>query len=189
MKGPFLRVRSVLDRYHCIIIQGSMMAKTKKKIRELTVNDVMQRDVLAVDTDWPLDKLARFLVDNSISGAPVTDENGELVGVVSLTDLVRHNSITEKDTESGDTHDVYLYELERHMSHEEMRVFHTQYESPVQVREIMTPMIFKVSEDDSVQSVADTMLKGRIHRVFVTRGNLLTGIVTSLDMLQVIRNL
>jgi CBS domain-containing protein len=148
----------------------------------------MQSDVLAVDADWPLDKLAGFLVENSISGAPVTDEKGELVGVVSLTDLVRHNSMTEKDTESGDTHDVYLYELERHMSHEEMRVFHTQYESPVQVREIMTPMIFRVSEDDSLQSVADTMLKGRIHRVFVTSGNMLTGIVTALDMLQVIRD-
>jgi CBS domain-containing protein len=164
------------------------MPKAQKKIRELTVNDVMQREVLAVDADWPLDKLARFLVDNSISGAPVTDENGELVGVVSLTDLVRHSSMTDKDTGSGNTHDVYLYELERHMSHEEMQVFHTQYESPVQVREIMTPMIFNVSEDDSVQSVADTMLKGRIHRVFVTRGAMLTGIVTALDMLQVIRN-
>jgi len=164
------------------------MAKTQKKISKLTVNDVMQQEVLAVDADWPLDKLAGFLVDNSISGAPVTDEKGELVGVVSLTDLVRHNNMTEKNTGLDSTHDVYLYELERHMSHEEMRVFHTQYESPVQVREIMTPMIFRVSEDDSVQSVADTMLKGRIHRVFVTRDNMLTGIVTSLDMLQVIRN-
>ena len=164
------------------------MGDAKKKISKLTVKDVMQREVLAVDADWPLDKLAGFLVDNSISGAPVTDEKGELVGVVSLTDLVRHSSMTEKDTETASTHDVYLYELERHMSHEEMRVFHTQYESPVQVREIMTPMIFRVSEDDSVQSVADTMLKGRIHRVFVTRDNMLTGIVTSLDMLQVIRN-
>ena len=164
------------------------MGDTKKKIRKLTVKDVMRSEVLAVDADWPLDKLAGFLVDNSISGAPVTDEKGELVGVVSLTDLVRHSSMTEKDTETASTHDVYLYELERHMSHEEMRVFHTQYESPVQVREIMTPMIFRVSEDDSVQSVADTMLKGRIHRVFVTRDNMLTGIVTSLDMLQVIRN-
>ena len=164
------------------------MAKTQKKISKLTVNDVMQQEVLAVDADWPLDKLAGFLVDNSISGAPVTDEKGELVGVVSLTDLVRHNNMTEKNTGLDSTHDVYLYELERHMSHEEMRVFHTQYESPVQVREIMTPMIFRVSEDDSVQSVADTMLKGGIHRVFVTRDNMLTGIVTSLDMLQVIRN-
>ena len=164
------------------------MANTHKNIKDVTVGDVMQRDVLAVDADWPLDKLARFLVDNSISGAPVTDENGELVGVVSMTDLVRHNSITEKDTVASQTHDVYLYELERHIGHEELQVFHTQYESPVQVREIMTPMIFKVSEEDSIREVADIMLKGRIHRVFVTRGTLLTGIVTALDMLQVIRN-
>jgi CBS domain-containing protein len=165
------------------------MAKVQKNSKDLTVGDVMQRDVLAVDADWPLDKLARFLVDNSISGAPVTDEKGELVGVVSMTDLVRHNSITEKDTAASQTHDVYLYELERHIGHEELQVFHTQYESPVQIREIMTPMIFKVSEEDSIQEVADIMFKGRIHRVFVTRGTLLTGIVTALDMLQVIRNL
>jgi len=164
------------------------MGEAKKKISKLTVKDVMQREVLAVDADWPLDKLAGFLVDNSISGAPVTDEKGELVGVVSLTDLVRHSSMTDKDTETANTHDVYLYELERHMSHEELRVFHTQYESPIQVREIMTPMIFKVNEEDSVQDVAATMIKGRIHRVFVTSGSTLTGIVTALDMLQVIKN-
>jgi len=165
------------------------MTGAKKKIGEFTVKDVMQRDVLAVDADWPLDKLAGFLTDNSISGAPVTDAEGELVGVVSLTDLVRHESMTEKDTDTNNTHDVYLYELERHMSSEELRVFHTQYESPIQVREIMTPMIFKVSEDDSVKEVAETMLKGRIHRVFVTREGKLQGIVTALDMLQVIRDI
>ena len=165
------------------------MAIAMKKIGEFTVNDVMQREVLAVDADWPLDKLAGFLTDNSISGAPVTDEHGELVGVVSLTDLVRHNSMTDKDTDANNTHDVYLYELERHVSNEELKVFHAQYESPVQVREIMTPMIFKVSEEDSVKEVAETMLKGRIHRVFVTRGGKLQGIVTALDMLQVIRDI
>ena len=164
------------------------MGEAKKKISKLTVKDVMQREVLAVDADWPLDKLAGFLVDNSISGAPVTDENGELVGVVSLTDLVRHSSMPDKDTETANTHDVYRDDLERHMSHEQLRVFHTQYESPIQVREIMTPMIFKVSEEDCVQDVAATMIKGRINRVFVTRGSTLTGIVTALDMLQVIKN-
>jgi len=165
------------------------MTGAKKKIGDFNVKDVMQSDVLAVDADWPLDKLAGFLTDNSISGAPVTDSDGELVGVVSLTDLVRHESMTDKDTDTNNTHDVYLYELERHMSNEELRVFHAQYESPIQVREIMTPMIFKVNEDDSVKEVAETMLKGRIHRVFVTRKGKLRGIVTALDMLQVIRNI
>jgi CBS domain-containing protein len=50
-------------------------------------------------------------------------------------------------------------------------------------------MIFSVSENTSVQEVADVMLKGRIHRVFVTRDGRLAGIVTALDMLKVIRDL
>jgi CBS domain-containing protein len=154
----------------------------------MTVSDVMQRQVLAVDADWSLEELAGFLVDNGISGAPVT-EDGELVGVVSMTDILRHGSLPDSGGDMGDTHDIYLYELERQLGHEELRMFHTRTESSVQVRDIMTPMIFKVEEDTSVQEVAETMLRGRIHRVFVTRGSTLTGIVTTLDMMQVIRDL
>jgi CBS domain-containing protein len=165
------------------------MNDTQTETRETTVSEVMRSEVLAVGADWPLDKLADFLIDNSISGAPVTDSEGELVGVVSLTDIVRQNRTTGATSGPDSTHDVYLYELERHMSEEEIRVFHTQYESPVQVVDIMTPMIFTVDEKTRVQEVAATMLKGNIHRVFVTRDNKLTGIVTTLDMLQVIRDL
>jgi CBS domain-containing protein len=75
------------------------------------------------------------------------------------------------------------------MDRDELRELHVQYEAQVQVLDIMTPMIFSVSEDTSVQEVADTMLKGGIHRVFVTREGKLIGIVTALDMLQVIRDM
>jgi len=166
------------------------MAYTLEQVRALTVADVMRSEVLAAEADWSLETLADFLVDNSISGAPVTTRNDELIGVVSLTDLVRQSSMSDSMAGGGDnTHDVYLYELERHMSQEEVRVFHTRSESPVRVRDIMTPMIFRVSPDASLQDVAETMLKGRIHRVFVTEGSRLAGIVTTLDMLQVIRDL
>ena len=165
------------------------MSYTQAEARKITVSDVMNSDVLAAEADWPLDRLADFLVDNSISGAPVTAADGELVGVVSMTDIVRQNRITGATSGAETTHDVYLFELERHMSQEEIKLFHTQYESPVQVRDIMTPMIFEVSEDTRIQEVAETMLKGNIHRVFVTRGKKLTGIVTTLDMLRVIRDI
>jgi len=164
------------------------MTNAQTIARDLPITDIMQREVLSANEDWSLDRLAGFLIDNSISGAPVTTADGELIGVVSLTDIVRQSSMPDSDSSQADTHDVYLYDLQRHMSQEELRVFHTQYESPVQVRDIMTPMIFKVSEEASLQEVADTMLKGRIHRVFITRDNKLTGIVTALDMLQVIRD-
>jgi CBS domain-containing protein len=148
----------------------------------------MQREVLAAEADWSLEELADFLVNNSISGAPVVAEQDELIGVVSLTDIVRQNRMQEHGS-GMDTHDVYLFELDRQMGRDELRELHVQYETPVMVRDIMTPMIFSVGEDTSVQEVAETMVKGRIHRVFVTRDNRLTGIVTALDMMKVIRDL
>jgi CBS domain-containing protein len=165
------------------------MGYTLEQVRGMTVGDIMRTEVLAAGADWSLETLADFLVDNSISGAPVTTEQGELVGVVSLTDIVRQSSMSDSHDDTGNTHDVYLYELESHMSREELRVFHTREDSPVRVSDIMTPMIFRVDRDTSLQEVAETMLKGRIHRVFVTEDGVLTGIVTTLDMLQVIRDI
>lgn len=165
------------------------MSTTPESVRSMTVSDVMRHEVLAANAGWSLEELADFLVDNSISGAPVVAENDELVGVVSLTDLVRQNRMQEHGSGGQDTHDIYLFELDRQMGKDELRELHVQYETPVIVRDIMTPMIFSVSEQTSVQEVAETMLKGRIHRVFVTRDNRLHGIVTALDMLKIIRDM
>ena len=165
------------------------MSAIQESVRQITVSDVMQRDVLAAEGDWSLEELADFLVDNGISGAPVIAANEKLVGVVSLTDIVRQNRLQDHSTDREDTHDVYLFDLDRRMGREELREMHIQVESTVQVQDIMTPMIFSVNEDTGVQEVADTMLRGRIHRVFVTRDGKLSGIVTALDMLKVIRDL
>ncbi|MDH3526236.1 MAG: CBS domain-containing protein [Gammaproteobacteria bacterium] len=155
-------------------------------VRTWTAAEVMHRGVLSADADWSIEALANFLTDNHISGAPVTDTGGELIGVVSLSDLVRHSSMPENDAATNNTHDVYLYALERHMGQEEIRLFHTGNESPVKVRDIMTPMVFRIDEDASVQQIADMLIRGGIHRVFVTEGSKLTGIVTTLDLLKVV---
>jgi len=167
------------------------MSNTRETAGQITVSDVMQREVLAVEADWSLDQLVDFLDDNGISGAPVIAADDRLVGVVSHTDIVRQNRMQDQSPNPAreDTHDVYLIDLDRHMGREELREMHIQYESPVQVRDIMTPMIYSVNEDATVQKVADTMLNARIHRVFVTREGRLTGIVTTMDMLQIIRDL
>ena len=166
------------------------MSATQESVREMTVSNVMRDEVLAVEASWSLDQLSDFLVNHGISGAPVTAADGEFVGVVSLTDIVRQSRLQDRSAERDDsTHDVYLYELDRRMDRDELRELHVQYEETMQVLDIMTPIVFSVGENTSVQEVAETMLKGRIHRVFVTRDSKLVGIVTALDMLQVIRDL
>lgn len=154
---------------------------------ETTVSRIMQRDVLSVGENWSVYRLSEFLTDKQISGAPVTSETGDLVGVVSLTDIVRHNSMPESQSqEQHYTHEYYLHTLECQVAQEETTAYHVEAESKTRVRDIMTPMIFEVRENASIEQVADIMVKGRIHRLFVTGDKGLVGVVTSLDMVKML---
>jgi CBS domain-containing protein len=157
-------------------------------MKRLTAKDVMNKDVLSVGMDWSVEYLTDFLVENGISGAPVTSEDGKLVGVVSLTDIVRHNSLPGKDSRLNSPYDYYRHGLEHQYAKEDIRSLSIETEPLDTVRDIMTPMIFDVNEDTKVKQVADTMIRGRIHRVFVTREQKLAGVITTVDMLKVIRN-
>ncbi len=55
----------------------------------LTVGTVMTPFPVVVNLDTPLDEVAELLAQNDITGAPVVDADGLLVGVISQTDLVR----------------------------------------------------------------------------------------------------
>jgi CBS domain-containing protein len=157
-------------------------------MKRLTAKDVMNKDVLSVGVNWSIEYLTDFLVENGISGAPVTSEDGKLVGVVSLTDIVRHNSLPGKDSRLNSPYDYYRHGLEHQYAKEDIRSLSIDTEQLETVRDIMTPMIFDVNEDTKVKQVADTMIRGRIHRVFVTHEEKLTGVITTVDMLKVIRN-
>jgi len=62
---------------------------TQKPLLALTAADVMSRDVLAIPRQMSLRAAAHQLVQARISGAPVIDEQGRCVGVLSTTDLAR----------------------------------------------------------------------------------------------------
>ena len=57
---------------------------------------------------------------------------------------------------------------------------------PVEVGDIMTPIIFSVDEETKIVDVAKLMMKEHLHRVFVKKGPTLTGIITTYDLLKVI---
>jgi CBS domain-containing protein len=158
----------------------------------LTAGDVMTTKVLAVPTDMPVEELAEFLVNHNISGAPVVDEDEALVGVVSLTDLARHEGIPLRRKPANGRHDFYLrHEIDSltDAGIEDVTSFRVDSASGVTVTDIMTPTIFNVLENTPVQTVADYMLRGRIHRQFVTRGNRVVGVITAMDLLKIVRDL
>ena len=145
------------------------------------VSALMTTQVLAVRPDVGLEALADLLLERGIGGAPVVDEAGRPVGVVSKTDLMRERLM------AGDTEEVVApgwHPRRGHFQVEVGRGFHAE-PPPASVSDVMTPAALTLSEDAPVAEAAALMAFEGIHRVpVVAADGRVAGIVTSLDVLR-----
>ena len=151
-------------------------------MRPITAADLMNPEILAVPENMTVRELARYLTDHEITGAPVENENGKLVGVVSVVDIAAMASDSGSVRTDRSSPDFYVRGWEDQISNEEIRDFRVDNED-LQVGEIMTPTVYSVGEDASVAEVASMMLRGHLHRVLVTREERPIGIVSTSDLL------
>ncbi|MDE2290893.1 MAG: CBS domain-containing protein [Elusimicrobia bacterium] len=137
-----------------------------------TAADLMHRKVETVRPNMLVGELARLLDSKRISGVPVVDRGGRLVGVVSKSDLVHH------ETEGAD-----VYESE---SRPLPKGFHSEMPDRTTVADIMTPAVVEAPPEASVGRLARLMRRRRIHRVFITKGQKLLGVVATMDLLKLL---
>lgn len=148
-------------------------------MRPITAADLMNPGVLTVREEMTVRELAAFLVEKGISGAPVEDADGHLVGVVSLVDIAAVTSGGElagvpsaffADVSAGrpENEDVEDPELE---------------DGELTAGDIMTPELFTIPAEATVSEVAAAMLRGHIHRLLVTRDDKVVGILSTSDLL------
>ncbi len=164
------------------------------------VRDIMQERVLSVPKGTTAGELARFLDENEISGAPVLDERGTVLGVVSRTDLVR---AVAREREVGGL-SPFWEELGRDLPTAEDDDPEAYFLAPegttlllpgtlslegvaleeTPVENLMTPVAFSVPPDLSVRELSDFLVRGGIHRALVVDRGALVGIVTAIDVLR-----
>lgn len=149
-------------------------------MRPITAADLMNPKVLTVREDLTLRELAAYLVHHQITGAPVEDGGGRLVGVVSTVDIAeavlagRGAAGAAALAEPGEP-----AESEERGEPEDPELA----DDDVLVRDIMTPAIDSVPEDATVSEVASRMLDSQVHRLLVTREGRPVGIITTSDLL------
>lgn len=151
-------------------------------MRLITAADLMNPRVLTVKHDMTVRELANFLVEKDISGAPVEDGSGKLVGVVSLTDIaaaVAEDDDEELESERGD---FFVSEWEEGLSREEVEELGLD-DPELTVAEIMTPEVFAVREETPVSEIAEAMIQNHVHRLLVTREDRVVGIISTSDLL------
>jgi len=145
-------------------------------------HEIMTPSIKAVPQNWTMDRLARFLTDNEITGSPVTDENGEIVGIATLKDITEFRWNASR----SDTGHRLTPEEEIEARRLRMAIFEEMGKVPVEVRDIMTPIVLSVDEQTPVRDIANIMMREHLHRIFVTSDSKITGIITTYDMLKLI---
>ncbi len=155
--------------------------------KSLTAQDIMNPEVMTVTNEMTVKELAGFLTDQEISGAPVEDENGALIGVVSVTDIVRAASSGGDRLMNGHDREAHFYTRgwEGKLSADELETLHLE-DDELKVGEIMTPSVFAVEAEAPINTVAQSMMDSHLHRLLVVRKGKVVGIVSTSDLLSLL---
>lgn len=124
----------------------------------MRVAELMKSDLTTIAPDAPVADVVKALADSHVSGLPVVDAEGRVIGVVSSTDVLE--AAAEHDDRHGRT---TLFE-------------HTT------ARDIMTPNALVIEPDAEVRQAAQEMLYAEVRRLFVEEKGRLVGVISQTDI-------
>ena len=127
----------------------------------MQVAELMQQNVRTVTGDANVAEVVLSLADAHVSGMPVVDRVGRMIGVVSASD-------------------VLLAEAEAEGRPEAME--------ETSVREIMTSRPSTIGPEEDVREAARQMLYADVHRLFVAEGERLVGVISTIDIVRAVAN-
>jgi CBS domain-containing protein len=147
----------------------------------------MQGDVRTVAPDTTIVDLERLLLQERVGGLPVLDRDGQLLGIVSRSDVVRQLSIEQSLGEAmSDAYRDQTNENWTDSSREEIGTTIGQRMQRLRVCDMMIRDVVTVAPDDSLQDAARCLVERHFHRLPVVEGDRLVGIVSSLDLARLI---
>jgi CBS domain-containing protein len=151
----------------------------------VTAKDIMRTDVVTVSYAAPLSEVEQVLADNKISGAPVVDEKGAIIGVVSLKDLVERYA-EDQDARPRRGHGFFHLSSEETLD-EDFDSFEVPEEAEETARDVMTATVYTVPATAGLKEIATVLCKHKVHRVLVEEGGRLVGLISTIDILDALR--
>ncbi len=148
-----------------------------------TAADLMTTHPVSICESASVREAVALLTDKGFSAAPVIDEAGRCVGVVSRTDILVHDR--EKVDYREPVPEYYeRINLAARLGEPFPGGFQVESTDPTRVGEIMTPIVFSVTPDTPAAEVVSQMLAQKVHRLFVVDDDgVLIGVISALDVL------
>jgi CBS domain-containing protein len=143
----------------------------------LKARDIMTKDVITVKPDTTIEDLARILIKHQISGTPVVDGNGDIIGIVTENDLISKNKKLHIPTILR-LFDAFIPLGTSRLEEEIKRM------AASTVGEICARNVVTVNEDTSAEDVATIMTEKKIHLLPVLKEGRLVGIIGKKDLIK-----
>lgn len=144
----------------------------------LTAKDIMTKDVITVKKDTGISELADILTKNRISGAPVVDDSGRLLGVVTESDLVEQSKSLHLPTVFTILDSVIFLESAKHFEKELKKM------TGAKVEDVYTEKPVAVSLDTPIREIATIMAEKKVYTIPVVDGDKLVGIIGKADVVR-----
>jgi CBS domain-containing protein len=145
----------------------------------MLARDLMTKEVVSVSPDTPINEIAQLLLKNTISGVPVVDADGKVLGMVTEGDLIARD-----DTAREARREWWLALLAdgEALSPEFLKTIHWR----LSARDVMISPVVTVGEDTDVTEIARILKEKRIKRVPVVRDRRVVGIISRADLLNAV---
>jgi len=158
--------------------EGEPKSRVKARRR---VHEFMTPNVLCLRPEMTVREAEKLLAERSVSGAPVVDDRGRPLGVVSQSDLVSHRSTRKTVKEVG----RFYTDVEDYREIEKIAANC----SSTPIEKIMSQRVYRVARDTGVATAASVMRERRVHRLLVTDRGVVVGVVSALDLLRIVEEL
>jgi CBS domain-containing protein len=142
--------------------------------------DVMTQSVVSIRPDASVLDAARLMLDQKVSGLPVVDAGGALVGVITEGDFLRRAEI---DAAHRRSRWIEFFTVPGQLAEEYIQA------SGRRVQDIMSPQVCVATEGTSLREIAQLMETRGVKRLPVMRGSEIVGIVTRADLMRAVVSL
>ncbi|HTO66538.1 MAG TPA: CBS domain-containing protein [Bradyrhizobium sp.] len=146
----------------------------------MRAHQIMTRSVVTVSPETTIVDAANLMLQRHVSGLPVVDTGGKLVGVVSEGDFIRRSEIG-----TGRKRGRWL----RFILGPGKSASDFVHEHGRKVSEVMTSSPLTITEDTSLAEIVELMEKNHVKRLPVVRGESIVGIVSRANLLQAVASL
>ncbi|TET90728.1 MAG: CBS domain-containing protein [Methanomassiliicoccales archaeon] len=149
----------------------------------MLVKDIMVKDVVVLHPEDTIAEATTKFAENKVSGCPVVDDHGALVGMLSEADILGHLKTQYKKLKMRYPPEIMFgISFQEEMKEREIGLAFHEIGS-MKVKELMRRDVVAATTNDTVERVVRLMVRRKINRVPIIKDGKLVGIVTRGDVI------